>query len=284
MRWMSLLSVVLVAVVSGCGGGKSSERKGSGAGVVARAARVDMKEGGFNGATVNVVIVVDNQSGSPVTIQGASIQAAYAPPEGGGEAPAGAFEGAMQPKGKATVDPGTAADVPVELTLTYPSEPEAFKAFIKAESQNLKVTGSVQTSAGELQVDATTDFPTPRLLVAKVKDAQISSIDDGAAGEVELELQLTNPNAFQVKAEKWSLRITIDGKQLKETDVAQGETLQPNAGVAYNESFKIDAASWGPDYKAVLKKSQIPYEVAGVITVGTLSYPVDIKGTMKFHR
>jgi LEA14-like dessication related protein len=172
----------------------------------------------------------------------------------------------------------------VEVTLIYPTESAAFVEFTKASVQKLKVSGTVHTSAGDLQVEDVTDFPAPKLLQGKVSDAQMASIDDGAAGEVVLDLTLFNPNQFHVKADAWNMKITVADKELKEFDVGQGETIQPNAGVQYSETFKIDKENWGPDYKQVLKRSSVSYRVVGSIKVGEVSYPVEAKGEMKFHR
>ena len=58
----------------------------------------------------------------------------------------------MQPSGKAEVAPGGSAELPVEMEFTYPTDTAAFLAFTKSSIQKLKVVGSVQTSAGTLQV------------------------------------------------------------------------------------------------------------------------------------
>jgi len=297
----------LVAVA--CSGGKGSQRGPAKGEALARTARVDMTEPRFTGATVHVVLVVENAKSSAVTIQRADLEVSFAgaggndAPGGGGGGEAGSggdgpeetegdgaaaaplvFKGAMQPSGKAEVAPGGSAELPVEMEFTYPTDTAAFLAFTKSSIQKLKVVGSVQTSAGTLQVNDETDFPTPKLLVGQVKDAQMASIDDGAAGQVELEMVLHNPNPFPVKADKWVMTITVADKQLKEFEVAQRETVAPNAGVGYSESFKIDKENWGPDYKTILKKAVIPYSVVGSIQVGGVSWPQEAKGEMKFHR
>lgn len=284
----------LVAVVVGCGGGNAEKRGAAKGNVIARVARVDMKEPRFTQATVEVVLAVENESTKAIKIGGAEIEVTFAgagadgdAAGSGGDAPDGegtVFKGAMQTRGNSSVEPGGSATIPVEVQLIYPTEPAAFITFAQASIQKLKVVGHVKTAAGNLEVNDMTDFPTPKLLIGQVKDAQVASIDDGAAGEVVLDLVLFNPNPFAVKADVWSLKITVAGKDLKEFEVAQGENIQANAGVAYSESFKIDKEHWGPDFKAVLKKPVMPWSVAGNIKVGEVSYPTNVKGEMKFHR
>ncbi|MBI5497956.1 MAG: hypothetical protein HY904_23335 [Deltaproteobacteria bacterium] len=288
MSGMTVAGTILVLALSGCGGGKGAQRGAAKGSAAVRAARVDMEQGGFSRATVHVVLVVDNQTNKALTIQGAEIETSFAGggADGEGDAPSDGqtFKGAMQPSGRASVDPGGTAEIPVEVELVYPSEPGAFMAFTKPSVQRLKVVGTVQSSAGALPINDETDFPTPKLLQGQVKEAQMSSVDDGAAGEVTLELVLFNPNPFPVKADVWNMKITVADKDLKEVDVGQAETVLPNAGVAYSESFKIDQENWGPDYKQVLKRSAVSWKVVGSIKVGDVTYPSEASGEMKFHR
>ncbi|MEW5848474.1 MAG: hypothetical protein AB2A00_06650 [Myxococcota bacterium] len=280
MAMRAVCMMGLCAVVA-CSSSKSAQGGGSAGDVSARAARVDMKDAAFTGATAYVVLVVDNQGGKDVEIQGASVEVAYegeGAPEG-----LGPFKGAMQPARRSVAPAGGSAEVPVEIALEYPTG-EAFLAFTKLDVAKLKVTGEVATSAGKIPVDGVTDFPTPKLLEGQVKDAQMSSIDGGAAGEVELDLVLYNPNAFIVKADSWDIKVVIAGKELKTEKLAQGENIQPQAGVGYSQGFKIDQQNWGADYKDVLKLSEVPYEVTGSISVGGVTYPSSISGKMKFHR
>lgn len=303
--WMKgfVAAGLVVAAAVACSGSKGSQRGPAKGEAMARTARVDMVEPQFTRATVNVVLVVENAKSSALTIQGAELEVSYAGggdegtgSQGGGAEGSGGdtaeegggspttFKGAMEPRGKAEVAPGGSAEVPVQIELLYPTETSAFLQFTKASIQKLKVKGSVRTSGGTLPVADETDFPTPKLLVGKVHDAQMASIDDGAAGQVELELVLHNPNPFPVKADKWVMTITVADKQLKEFEVAQRETVAPNAGVGYSESFKIDKENWGPDYKTILKKASVSYSVVGSIHVGDVTWPQESKGEMKFHR
>lgn len=266
-----------VALLAGCGGGSKGNSVPQGAPPLAvRVARVDMKEAGFRTAVVDVVVVVENEGRRPVDIKGAELEAT-----GPLMAPA---RGAMQPSGAATVQPGGTAYLPVELTLAYPEDPAEFLEFTKAEIAKAKVSGSVRTGAGNVALEDTAEFPTPRLLVGLIKEAQMASLDEGEAGEVTLELVLSNPNPFAVRAEVWDLKLSVAGKDLKAAQLAQGELVQPNAGVGYSEVFKVDKDNWGPDYKTVLKMKKVPYEATGTITVGGVTYPFEAGGSMNFHR
>lgn len=293
---------------SSSSGAKKGPAKGS---VTARPARVDMKDGRFDGAVVEVVLVVENESNSAIILQGASIDVTYeaTQPAGGagdaaderdetaggeGEDEAAAaeepantgpsFKGSMAPKGTGEIPAGGSAEVPVEVELVYPKDAAEFLAFAKAGVQAIRVTGSVNTSAGELDVDGTTDFPTPRLLEGQVKEPQVASVDEGAAGEIQMDLVLYNPNPFPVKASGWTVSVSVADKQLKEAEFARGEQLAASAGLAYSQTYKVDAENWGPDYKAVLKSPEVPYKVTGTIQVGDASWPTEVSGVMKFHR
>lgn len=275
-----------------CGGGKSEQKGPPKGSVVAHAARVDMKEARFASSRAMVVLVVDNASNQAVTVKSASISARYAGaltpgtvaaddnPQEVGEP----ITGSTVPSGKAVVAPGGSAEIPVELTLTYPTESDAFVAFVKTGAQKLVVTGTVKTTTGDLDVQTVTDFATPRLLEGQIKEPQVASMDDGASGEVVMDLILHNPNPFPVKAGAWEATFTVADKMLKKDEYARGETVLPGSGVRYSETFKVDAENWGPDFKAVLKKPKIPYVVEGTITAEGITYPVKAEGAMQFHR
>jgi hypothetical protein len=297
-----LLGLVLVSG-AGCGSGKSAQGGGGGAKVTARVARVDMKEPQFGGVLADVVIQVDNQSSKEVVVEGAQVEVRLgggggsagdaedvedeAAPEAAEPTAAGSpgFKGAMEARSRAAVAPGGKAYVPVEVRIEYPKETAAFIAFSQLEIAKLDVVGAVSTSAGEVTFKDDTEFPTPKLLRGEVKDAQMASIDQGAAGDVTLELVLANPNPFPVRAESWDLKLVVAGKELKQVQLAQGELIQANAGVGYSEAFKIDKENWGPDYKDVLKLPKVPWEVTGSISVrDSITYPFQTSGSMKFHR
>src|SRR5688572_15062412 len=110
MTALRAITVMGLCSAIACSSGKSAQG-GGGSNAVARVARVDMTESSFNGATVHVVLVVDNQGNKDVEIVGASIEAAYE-----GEAVTeglGPFQGAMQPKReRVAVAPGGSAEVP----------------------------------------------------------------------------------------------------------------------------------------------------------------------------
>lgn len=290
-RWW--LGAGLVLALGACGGGSKAEQKGPPKGsVVARAARVDMKTPGFASGKALVVLVVDNESNQKVTLKSATIEARYAGaltpnamaaddnPQPTGDP----FTGSTVPSGSATVPAKGSAEIPVELDLKYPTDSEAFIAFVKTGAQKLSISGAVQSSAGELNVESVTDFPTPRLLEGQIKEPQVASIDDGAAGEIVMDLILHNPNPFAVKAGAWETTFTVAGKVLKKDEYGRGETVLPGSGVRYSETFKVDAENWGPDFKTVLKKPKIPFVVDGTITVDGISYPVKTEGAMQFHR
>jgi LEA14-like dessication related protein len=307
-RNLTLGVMALAMAFCSCASNKSTQGS-SRPDLSARVTHAEPVEPSFNRATVAIMVSVDNHGSSPVRIDGAQVEVriaglphdATAPAEPGGEGNAAppsdekhppsepevegaVFKGAMEPKEKSEVPPGGSAQLPVQVTLEYPEDPAAFLEFVKQTTMKLEVKGKLATSAGNVPINGDTDFPTPRLLEGKVKDAQMASIDEGAAGEINMDLVLHNPNPFPVKADKWNIAVMVDGKDLKSGDLAQSETIMANAGVSYTETFKIDAKNWGPGYKEVLKKKAIPYSVSGSISIGVLSYSANTQGNMQFHR
>ncbi len=309
--------LVVLALFSGlaaCPGAQVKEGGGDGTvEIVLR--RVDVVKAAYDQLQLNVIVAVNNGTGSDVDVDAALDLALVGPgslqdegdaaPVVDGAADEGADvkavaedEGARTPSetasgldgsrhkgtGRGTAKAYNTSELPISITLPMPSDPAILEQVLSWKRATVHVKGTVKAGFTERTVAGERDIATPQLPELKLKSAQIAKVDDGTAGEAFFTLLLDNKNPFEVVVDRVTWKISIKDKELKSKD--DGSTSVPASAVEeYNETVEVSDKSFpAKDLKAMLKSPSVPYLITGSYEVRGIKKDVEFKGDMQFPR
>jgi hypothetical protein len=298
----TLLTAALVLptlTLTGCPGAQVRGDAGD-VNVVLR--RIDVVEADYDRMRLHVIVAIENRGGAdvPVSADASIAMVGEAPPDEEGAAEEAADGEEAQRAGADPVDgqrhagrgAGKAAayntsELPIVIEVPLPADPALLEQMLDWKKMLVHVEGVVKVGADARAIGGHREIAPPHLPEVKLKEAQVASVDGGAAGTGFFTLLLDNKNPFAVKIDRLAFTVTIKDKELKPssgTTEAENDSIPASAVGEYQAEVQIDEAAFGKELKALLKNPTVPYVIEGAIEVRGIKRAFRFAGDMKFAR
>ncbi|MCG3172397.1 MAG: hypothetical protein GMKNLPBB_00547 [Myxococcota bacterium] len=177
------------------------------------------------------------------------------------------------------------AEVPVGLEIALPSESGELQRTLAKKTYSLTVQGTLQTSAGAMPITAQLDnMPYPELPQIKLAGSGIARDADNKYG-ITYELELVNPNDFDIRVAYYDYVIVIDNKEVEKGRLFKGEKVPANAAQYTAINSAITPESVGKDlFRKIITANNLPYTVGGTLVIADMEIAIAETGKLNFNR
>lgn len=283
--------------------------------------RIDVVEADFDRMKVEIIVAVENGTGSDVEVsadasvaivgegkegdvEDAPSDAAEKPAEGedkaeggeeatdkldeapaaegGGSTPIDGLRHSGTGSGKAPAN--NTSELPIVIDLPLPSDPALLEQVVEWKKMLLHIEGNAKVGLKTIRLGGHRDVAPPHLPAVVLKEAQVASENEGQSGAGFFKVLLDNKNPFDVSIDKFAWSITIKDKQLKEAGEGEADKVPGSSVAEYEATVDINEKAFGKELKAILRSPTVPYVVEGYYEVRSIKKSFRFAGDMKFAR
>ena len=282
--------------------------------------RIDVVEADFDRMKLEVIVAVENGTGSDVEVSADATVAIVGEAKGSdaddapaakadgeegaegdkaaeadttveGEAEAGDTGGSTPIDGQRHAGKGAGraaayntSELPIVIELPLPSDTALLEQLVEWPKMLLHIEGNARIGLKTIRFGGQRDVAPPHLPVVLLKEAQVASENEGQAGAGFFKVVLDNKNTFDVTIDRFAWSITIKDKELRAAAEGEADKVPGSSVAEYEATVDINEKAFGKDLKAILRSPTVPYVVEGYYEVRGIKKTFRFAGDMKFAR
>ncbi len=282
--------------------------------------RIDVVEADFDRMKLEVIVAVENGTGSDVEVSADATIAIVgeAKSSDADDAPAAKAEGGEAAEGDKAVDADTkvegeaeggetgsstpidgqrhagkgagraaaynTSELPIIIELPLPGDAALLEQLVEWPKMLLNVEGNARVGLKTIRLGGQRDVAPPHLPAVLLKEAQVASENEGQAGAGFFKVALDNKNPFDVTIDRFAWSITIKDKELRAAGEGEADKVPGSSVAEYEATVDINEKAFGKDLKAILRSPTVPYVVEGYYEVRGIKKTFRFAGDMKFAR
>ncbi len=184
-----------------------------------------------------------------------------------------------------TISPGATMEVPVTVTVPFPSEFEALRDYLNQGTCAFELKGEIMSSAGPLPIGAGGSLDLPKLPTVSIESGSIA-IEGKDEWAVTFDIAVDNSgNAFEPRLNYLTATLSIFGRDVFKLDQPIDTELPSSSKASFGFTARISGEGLTPEQKMSLQTSKtLDYGFTGAMKIDKFVVPFEEPGTFKFSR